>query len=425
MLVTYDMEFLYIVATLHQSITAHCTLELFNTVAYINFVCTYIEEKIAEILEDDADDAKHAAVTHVTEQTIPKKESTAKFSWRNRLVVLLLVLLFTGLACIVSGVLKQQEVTKLARRLLPKRNGNFKTWITANQSNQLLTHDNQTLPVIIALQNFTNKKKSKEEWYSNPFFTFTGGHRMCTSIYANGMNNGKNTHLSVLMHLMKGPYDDNLQKSGHWPLRGIFTIELLNQLHDENHYTRNLTFNSTTPKRYARRVQDSDRPSIGWGEVYFISQNAILRNKSNYLVDNNLYFRIHFEPESHENNYGFNAKGLLLSSLICVGEGLGVLVVVAYLERRQVKHITITAVVILLITLAGFVVMRHFLGGLLWGAITIFVALCCRLVSKKVKKHKGVQMVCLVLALPLGNVIAQFIIVDTLRMPWGILWWLI
>ena len=29
---------------------------------------------------------------------------------------------------------------------------------------------------------------------------------------------------------MKGPYDDELE----WPLRGTFTIELLNQINDEN-----------------------------------------------------------------------------------------------------------------------------------------------------------------------------------------------
>ena len=36
---------------------------------------------------------------------------------------------------------------------------------------------------------------------------------------------------------MKGPHDDKLEQSGHWPLRGTFTIELLNQLNDSDHYS--------------------------------------------------------------------------------------------------------------------------------------------------------------------------------------------
>ena len=35
---------------------------------------------------------------------------------------------------------------------------------------------------------------------------------------------------------MKGPHDDKLEQSGHWPLRGTFTIELLNQLNDSDHH---------------------------------------------------------------------------------------------------------------------------------------------------------------------------------------------
>ena len=35
------------------------------------------------------------------------------------------------------------------------------------------------------------------------------------------------THVSVYLHLMKGPYNDKLEQSGHWPLSVTFTVELL------------------------------------------------------------------------------------------------------------------------------------------------------------------------------------------------------
>jgi len=97
----------------------------------------------------------------------------------------------------------------------------FKSWITLNQSNQLLSHDNQTLPVIVTLSNFTEKKEKKDHWFSDPFFAFTGGYKMCLSICSNGINSGENTHVSIFLHLMKGTYDDGLQQSSYWPLRGV------------------------------------------------------------------------------------------------------------------------------------------------------------------------------------------------------------
>ena len=53
------------------------------------------------------------------------------------------------------------------------------------------------------------------------------------------------THVSVYLHLMKGPYDDKLEQSGHWPLSGTFTVELLKvngvMISDSDHYSSILT----------------------------------------------------------------------------------------------------------------------------------------------------------------------------------------
>ena len=45
-------------------------------------------------------------------------------------------------------------------------------------------------------------------------------------------------HVSILLCLMNDPYDDDeLEESGHWPLRGTFTKELLYQLNYSDHYS--------------------------------------------------------------------------------------------------------------------------------------------------------------------------------------------
>ena len=54
---------------------------------------------------------------------------------------------------------------------------------------------------------------------------------------------------------MKGPHDDKLEQSGHWPLRGI-KVELLNQLNDNNHHTDWIMFGGNHCNNIARSVED-------------------------------------------------------------------------------------------------------------------------------------------------------------------------
>jgi len=54
---------------------------------------------------------------------------------------------------------------------------------------------------------------------------------------------------------MKGPYDDELE----WPLRGTFTIELLNQINDENHYSNDVLFDRKLSEKSTERVLEGDK----------------------------------------------------------------------------------------------------------------------------------------------------------------------
>ena len=45
---------------------------------------------------------------------------------------------------------------------------------------------------------------------------------MCLIVDAAGYGDGEGTHVSVFLYLLKGPHDDKLEQSGHWPLRGTF-----------------------------------------------------------------------------------------------------------------------------------------------------------------------------------------------------------
>jgi len=152
-------------------------------------------------------------------------------------------------------------------------------------------NDEHVAPVIFKISNFTEKFKNKQEWYSEPFFAFWRGYKMCLKVDAAGFGDGEGTHVSVYLYLMNGPYDDELEQSGHWPLRATFKIELLDQLYNDNH-THYTTFDGVSSK-HTDRVKEQGKAPTGLGIPQFISHKTIL--DSNYLKNDSFYFMISYQ----------------------------------------------------------------------------------------------------------------------------------
>ena len=81
-----------------------------------------------------------------------------------------------------------------------------------------------------------HRRQSGDHWVSHPFYTHTQGYKMCLRVTANGEGSGKGTHITVVVYLMKGEFDDQLE----WPFRGDITIRLLSQQGDGGHYARTI-----------------------------------------------------------------------------------------------------------------------------------------------------------------------------------------
>ena len=131
---------------------------------------------------------------------------------------------------------------------------------------------------------------------SKSFFVFEDGHLMALSVYPNGHSIGEGTHVSVYLHHKKGPHDDELKQSaaGHGSLiRGAFTIELLNQRNDSNHYSHNfITFGVRFTLDH---INGPAGDAEGWGKHQFISHQTLLQSNNYCHYDNtSLYFRISF-----------------------------------------------------------------------------------------------------------------------------------
>ena len=77
-------------------------------------------------------------------------------------------------------------------------------------------------PMDIVVDEFRKQKLNNDIWYSPSFYSHLGGYKMCLRVDANGEGDGKGTHVSVFVQLMRGEFDDDLK----WPFSGKITIQL-------------------------------------------------------------------------------------------------------------------------------------------------------------------------------------------------------
>ena len=143
----------------------------------------------------------------------------------------------------------------------------------------LLSSGDQVLPVIVHMSEYTKKKEDDIDWYSDPFYTHEEGYKMQLNVLPNGYDKGKDTHLSVYLYLLKGPYDYKL----HWPLEKKFKVTLLNQSSDGEHHS-------------VTRSVDGGKRLIGlndkdvWHKPQFINTSTL--RHSQYLKNDSLFFEV-------------------------------------------------------------------------------------------------------------------------------------
>ena len=131
-------------------------------------------------------------------------------------------------------------------------------------------------PPTFIMTNFSHHKDSGKKWFSPPFYSHIGGYKMCLGVVANGWGGGTGTHVSVVNHLLRGEYDDDLL----WPFRGEITFQLINGRADEGHVECTTDFDDSVPDRVTCRVMEGERAPGGWGPDMFIPHPALQCNES-------------------------------------------------------------------------------------------------------------------------------------------------
>ena len=93
-------------------------------------------------------------------------------------------------------------------------------------------------PVTFTMPFFERLKAENGTWYSPLMYTGMGGYGFRIVVCPNGhINEGRDTHVSVLYKAEVGNYDEELK----WPVAITVTLRLLNQHADKDHVTRKLT----------------------------------------------------------------------------------------------------------------------------------------------------------------------------------------
>ena len=131
-------------------------------------------------------------------------------------------------------------------------------------------------PVELIMTDFEQHRKGDDEWFSPPFYTNPNGYKMCLKVAPNGWAEGKGTHISMYVHMMRGEFDEQLK----WPFRGDITVQLLNWEVDEKPFARMIPFDDTTQEFTAGRVTYRERAEDGRGFCRFTSHVDI---RSKYL----------------------------------------------------------------------------------------------------------------------------------------------
>ena len=132
-------------------------------------------------------------------------------------------------------------------------------------------------------------KKEKEKLCSPPFYTGQYGYKLRAEAFLNGLGQGKGTHMSLYVVIMKGDYDAILP----WPFQQRVDFILIDQ-HDYINERQNKLWRLSCERNSDYFKRPSKTKSLGFGCPKFVSLEFL--KTRNYIRDNTMFIRIDVEP---------------------------------------------------------------------------------------------------------------------------------
>lgn len=132
-------------------------------------------------------------------------------------------------------------------------------------------------------------KREKEKLCSPPFYTGQNGYKLRAEAFLNGLGQGKGTHLSLYVVIMKGEYDAILP----WPFQQRVDFVLIDQ-DNEVGARQNKVWRLSCDRDSDYFKRPNKMKSLGFGCPKFVSLET-LRTR-NYIRDNTIFISIDVEP---------------------------------------------------------------------------------------------------------------------------------
>lgn len=129
--------------------------------------------------------------------------------------------------------------------------------------------------------------------YSPPFYTSTHGYRLCLRAYLNGDGEGKGTHLSLFIVIMKSEYDDVLM----WPFSHAVSLTLINQASPQVS-EKSLTHKFNPNPQSSSFQKPVDTFNIASGFPVFAPIKTL--SDPNFCKNDTIYFRVKLDPPKRD-----------------------------------------------------------------------------------------------------------------------------
>ncbi|CAF1382364.1 unnamed protein product [Adineta steineri] len=119
--------------------------------------------------------------------------------------------------------------------------------------------------------------------YSPEFYSSKTGYKMCSRLFLNGINDARNTHMSIYFILMLNEYDAILE----WPFHYKVKFSLINK--DNQHHFVNFFWPDINSICFQRpRLQMNE----GYGFEKFISLEEFQQKQDQYIQDDTIFIEI-------------------------------------------------------------------------------------------------------------------------------------
>ena len=145
-------------------------------------------------------------------------------------------------------------------------------------------------PIEVTVTEFHMRKMYDSVYFSPPFYTHKNGYKMRLEVYPNGYGDGKGTHISLFVRLLKGENDCNLK----WPMNIDLKILLINWRKNDSHILYVIHFTKATSGACNQVTGAMEKADLPCGTNKFCAHSTLYAatRSVQYIEDDCIHVRV-------------------------------------------------------------------------------------------------------------------------------------